>query len=215
LRMRRSNLAAHSMNVVPPPTKAESGSLEQKFFVKVNDGYAVEQDGAISILLVTTDGALMWHRSVLTPGLVYGPFTATSTSTYFVTMRCRGKNQSQTCTNFRLARSPLNESRWILISMPNSTSDLDGLVGPVSAYASNVWNSEQLPKRALLAVSDDSGTTFTAIATPKLASVSGCYITPTSAVNLRAQCPTGMMVSFLYSISGGRSWKLIDVGQFS
>ena len=213
---RTTDYAAHFVTVSIPPVSevpgSLTGSLSRLLFANVNDGYAIEPTGSSTTLFVTTDGATTWRRAALASGLVFGGFAMSATSLYAVTMRCNGL--AQTCTDFRLARSSLKASHWAFSPMPNSTRHLDGLVGPVGAYGSSVWVSELLPSGALLAVSHDSGRTFTTIATPALGSVSGCYITPTSTVNLWAECPTGMRVSFFYSGDGGRSWKRINVSQY-
>jgi hypothetical protein len=85
----------------------------------------------------------------------------------------------------------------------------------VGAYGPNVWVSEQSRMAALLFTSHDQGRTFTHSSARGLVSINGCDLSATSSSTLWAQCPTGMMVSFLHSRDGGAHWTAVAGREFA
>jgi len=218
LELRRSNAALTSYVTVTLPPVApikglETGSIGTLMFASVNNGYIVEDVGLTTKLYVTNDGARSWHLEIVGPGDIVNRLTSTSTTLYAVTMKCDVSHV--TCTDFRLARSSLTAQKWTSTPLPHGSSHLDGSVGVAAALGDEVWISELLAKGSILIVSHDRGRTFSTIATPPPASVSGCFLTPESTTVLWAECPTGMDVSFFYSNTSGKSWTPISADQFS
>jgi len=192
---------------LPPISSAKGsslGNLSQLIFANSMDGYASLDEANSFAWYATTDGAQSWHRVSVAPGESLLQLAPTHHELYAVIAQCTKK---YTCTDYRIARSPLTANKWIIESLPNPLSKGDFALG---VYDSNVWANLQGPRVPLLFTSDDEGRTFIQLSASPLASVSGCNLTPTSSTSLWAECPTGMLVSFFHSSDAGVHWSSIS-----
>jgi hypothetical protein len=184
------------------------GNLSQVIFATTEDGYIL-LGGPVATLKVTLDGAKTWHSDSIAPGASILDFTTTHSELYAVIAHCL-KNGS--CTNYRMARSPLAANKWSFTTLAKSPS---GMGVGMGAYGSNVWLTQQTHTTVVVFTSHNQGRTFTRSSAPKLGSVYACSITAMSLTALWAKCPTGMQVSFFYSGDSGVNWNILSVKQFS
>lgn len=80
----------------------------------------------------------------------------------------------------------------------------------LSAFGTDVWVTVMARNGPPLFTSHNEGKTFTHSAAPKLSVVTVCGLTPESPNTLWAECPTGMMESFLYSGDSGTQWTTVN-----
>ncbi len=202
-----------AMPPVSPIAHVATGSLQRMIFANALDGYALVGVPVATSLYATTNGATSWHRVKIPSGeSVYG-FTATDNTLYAVFAHCARVNQP--CRDSRLLHSTLSATDWTGPSIPMGRFYDGGFVGAIGAAGGNVWLSEQPSGPPLLLLSHNGGRTFSKIFPTRLGSVSGCDLTAVSSRRLWAECPTGMMVAFLYSSDAGRRWANIPQKLFS
>jgi hypothetical protein len=207
---------AFKLRTLPPVEKsrgAPAGNLDELVFANAEDGYAVT-GAKREALYATFNGARSWHKEKdpTTQGL--SDLTASSSEVYAVTSHCsKQKNGNTGCTDYRLLRSPLTSMTWSSSPIPNGRKYPWGYLGNVAAYGKDVWLTEGA-LWSLVATSHNEGATFTTSSSRPLISVTGCYLTSTSSMDLWAQCPTGMQVSFAYSSDGGAHWLTVPTNQF-
>ena len=212
---RTSNEGATFTAVTPPPvaggTQVQYVNRYELVFANRNDGFAEVGLVSPSTFYVTFNGAKSWQKEKMPFGNRIEGFATTSKSVYAVTVKFEKKlNEGDGGnTDYRLARSSLTSLHWLSTPIPNSNFTW-GFLGPIAAFGSNIWISEQR-KNDLLVKSHDSGVTLTTLSLPfsALGSTAGCALTATSLVTLWAECPTGMQVSFSYSDDGGAQWTVI------
>ena len=219
LRLYRTTVAAATFTLVDlPPIGASqgtlSGTLLSMHFANVSDGYAIVGVKDPTALYVTLNGARTWHRVTLGKDVTTLGLTTTANSIVAITGVCSRSGLS--CHNYRIARSSLKAQRWTSSTMPIGRSGklVWGFPYVPGAFGDDVWISEQPPGPAVIFVSRDGGTSFKRVVTPKLVSVNACALIPETAVNLWAECPTGMQVSFFFSTDAGTTWSSIPQEQF-
>jgi hypothetical protein len=182
-------------------------------FANAKDGYAVTGANR-GTLYATFNGARSWHKEKDPTTGSLSDLTASSTELYAVTSHCaKQKNGNVGCTDYRLLRSPLTALTWSSSPIPNGRKYPWGFLGNVAAHGKSVWLTEGA-KWSLIATSRNEGVTFTTSSSRPLISVAGCSLTSTSSLDLWAQCPTGMQVSFAYSSDGGARWSTVPTKQF-
>jgi hypothetical protein len=205
---RTSDNGAHFTSLHLPPISSESGStlgnLSQLIFANSTDGYVSLNVANTMVWYATADGAQSWHRvSVATDSTIL-QLTPTHRELYATVAHCVKK---YTCTDYRIARSPLTANEWTINALPAPLAK-GGF--SLAAYDGNVWANLQGPRVPRLFISHDGGRSFTQSSVTPLASVSACNLTPTSSTGLWAECPTGMLVSFFYSVDAGVHWSSIS-----
>jgi hypothetical protein len=186
-----------------------TGNLQELVFANARAGYALLRTGTQSDLYVTLNGANSWHREVIASNATILHLVATPSEIYAIIAQC---SKANVCRHYRLARSALTASTWMTSILPAPSPDSGIGVG---AYGPNVWVSEQSRMAALLFTSHDQGRTFTHSSARGLVSINGCDLSATSSSTLWAQCPTGMMVSFLHSRDGGAHWTAVAGREFA
>ncbi len=186
-----------------------TGTLDQLVFANTSDGYALMGAGAPRSLYVTLNGGGSWHRENIASGTEILRFAATTSHVVAVVARC---GSATPCTDFRLATSPLPADHWTLSPLANWPV---GMGVGLGAFGSTIWLTQQTHSTVKLMTSHNLGVTFTERSAPRLGSVYACYMTATSDASLWAECPTGMASSFFYSSTGGLTWNIIPVRQFS
>ncbi len=213
---RTSNDGATFAEVTPPPvaggTQVQYVNSYELVFATPDIGFAEVGLTSPSTFYETLNGAKTWRKVKVPFGNRIEGFAATSKTVFVVTAKFdKQLNEGDGGdTDYRLARSPLASLHWSSTPIPNSNFTWDFL-GPIAAYGSNVWISEQR-HHDLLVKSHNTGRTLTTsvIPFPTLGSIAGCALTATSLKDLWAQCPTGMQVQFYFSGDGGEHWTLID-----
>jgi hypothetical protein len=208
--------------VTPPPvaggTQVQYVNSYELVFANPEVGFAEVGLVSPSTFYVTFNGAKTWHKEKMPFGNRIAGFATASKNVYAVTVNFEKKlNEGDGGEkDYRLAQSSLTSLHWSSTPIPNSNFTW-GFLGPIAAFGSNVFISEQR-RHDLLVRSHNFGKTLTTLVLPllTLGSVAGCALTATSLVTLWAQCPTGMQVQFYYSDDGGARWTLIDpVSQIS
>lgn len=208
--------------VTPPPvaggTQVQYVNSYELVFANPEVGFAEVGLVSTSTFYVTFNGAKTWHKEKLPFGNRIAGFATTSKNVYAVTVNFEKKlNEGDGGnTDYRLAQSSLTSLHWSSTPIPNSNFTW-GFLGPIAAFGSNIWISEQR-SHDLLVRSHNYGKTLTTLVLrfPTLGSTAGCALTATSLATLWAQCPTGMDLQFYYSDDGGARWTLIDpVSQIS
>jgi hypothetical protein len=219
---RTTDNGATFTTVTPPPvaggTQVRYVNSYELVFANRDVGFAEVGLVSPSTFYVTFNGAKTWHEEKMPFGNRIEGFATTSKYVYAVTVKFEKKLNEGDGGNkdYRLARSPLTSLHWSSTPIPNSNFTW-GFLGPIAAFGSNIWISEQR-SHELLVRSQNYGKTLTTLVLPypALTSVAGCALTATSLVTLWAQCPTGMQIQFYYSDDGGARWTLIDpVSQIS
>jgi len=210
---RTSDNGAHFTTLHLPPISPARGSslgnLSELFFANSMDGYALFNATNTFVWYVTTDGAHSWHRESVASGETILQLVPAHRELYAVTARCTKK---YTCTDYRIARTPLTATRWTFTALPAPLAK-GGFA--LDAYDTHVWANLQNSRVARLFTSYNEGRTFTQSSAPLLASVSACSLTPMSPTSLWAECPTGMLVSFFHSGDAGVHWTSISRYEFS
>ncbi len=219
LRLYRTTVSAETFTSVDlPPIGASqgtlSGTLLSMHFANVNDGYAIVGVTDPTALYATLNGARTWHRVTMGKDVTTLGLTTTEKSIIAITGVCSRSGLS--CHDYRIARSSLKAQRWTSSTMPIGRSGklVWGFPYVPAAFGNDVWISEQPPGPAVIFISRDGGTSFKRIVTPTLGSVNSCGLIPESAVNLWAECPTGMQMSFFFSKDAGTTWSSIPQEQF-
>jgi photosystem II stability/assembly factor-like uncharacterized protein len=194
---------------LPPisDVKGNLGNLGEIIFANSIDGYASIVVGNSLVWYTTTDGARSWHREYVAAGESILQLAPTHNELYTVIAKCVKKN---TCTDFRIAHSALTDNKWTIEALPKSLYKGNFAL---DVYNTNVWLNLQGSQSPLLFTSTDQGRTFSESSTSPLASVSACNLTPMSPNAVWAECPTGMLVSFLYSSDAGAHW--ISVSKYT
>jgi hypothetical protein len=190
------------------------GSLDRLVFANLKDGFAVVGESTLK-LYATTNGARSWHE-VTPPRTSWYGLVVTANAILVTTDKCTQHGDS--CGDFHEWRSSLKGVHWSELPQLWQTGSgaKDNYYGPsVAAFANVVWEQELSYMATYLWISHDGGEHFTRIPAPKLGSVAGCQFTPMSALELWAQCPTGMEVSFFHSSDGGVQWTHVPQSQFS
>lgn len=220
LRLLRTSVNAKSFAFASlPPVRSQRGSLagtiDSVQFASVRDGYAIVGATGPTSLFVTLNGARTWHKVVVQKGARTLGLTTTTNAIYAITGVCSSAGTS--CRDYRISRSPLSAHQWTSWRMPIGHSAKTGVWGfpyVPAAYGNEVWISEQPPGSAIIFYSRDGGRSFQKLLTPKLGSVNACGLIPESAVDLWAECPTGMQVSFFFSKDAGTSWTQVPQQPF-
>jgi hypothetical protein len=201
---------AHFTKLTTPPVKDVedygTGSLDSLLFANPSDGFAIESppNGGPATLYETRNGGRSWHGVEIAPGFaVYGAWAA-SGRFYFVLAKCKNSAANTTCS-YELAASRAADLSWSLLAVPRAAK-LEGQGVGVAAYGSDVWLSEQAPF-GVVAISNDDARTFSVRSEQNLSGPGPCHLYALSMSNLWAECPTGMLVSFLHSSDGGRSFQ--------
>jgi len=219
---RTTNNGANFTAVTPPPaaggTQVQYVNRYELVFANRRVGFAEVGLVSPSTLYVTFNGAKTWQKVKIPFGNRIEGFAVTAKNVYAVTAKFEKKlNEGDGGdTDYQLAESSLTSLHWSSTPIPNSNFTW-GFLGPIAAFGSNVWISEQR-HHELLVKSHNFGRALTTsvLPYPALGSIAGCALTATSLVTLWAQCPTGMQVQFYYSDDGGARWSLIDpVSQIS
>ena len=223
LRLARTTDNGATFTVVTPPPVAGGTQVQyvnsyELVFANPKVGFAEVGLVSPSTFYVTFNGARTWQREKMPFGNRIEGFATTAKNVYAVTAKFEKKlNEGDGGDkDYRLARSSLRSLHWSSTSIPHSNFTW-GFLGPLAAFGSHVWISEQR-RHELLVRSHDFGKTLSTLVLPypALGSVAGCALTATSTSTLWAQCPTGMQVQFYYSHDGGVRWTLIDpVSQIS
>ena len=207
---------AFKLRTLPPVEKvhgAPAGNLDELAFANAEDGYAVTGANRRT-LYATFNGARSWHKEKDPAPQGLSDLTTSSGELYAVTSHCaKQKDGNVGCTDYRLLRSPLTSLTWSSSPIPNGRKYPYGFLGNVAAHGKDVWFTEGA-QWSLIATSHNRGVTFTTSSSRPLISVAGCFLTATSSLDLWAQCPTGMQVSFAYSSDGGVHWLTVPTTQF-
>jgi hypothetical protein len=204
---RTSDNGANFETLQLPPismVKGNLGNLGELIFTNSMDGFASLNVANSFVWYATTDGAQSWHRVSVAPGESIQQLVPTHHELYAVIAKCVKK---YTCTDFRIAHSPLTGNKWTTEAIPKPLFKGDFTL---DVYNRDVWVNLQGPQIPLLFTSRDEGRTFSEYSASPLASVSACNLTPMSPTTLWAECPTGMLVSFFYSNDGGVHWTSIS-----
>jgi hypothetical protein len=213
--------ASHFTQVSAPPVQGENGGIANTTLVRLvfaneDIGYAeVGRDYPIK-LYETLNGARTWRQVALPSKTDLLNIAVTSDFVYATTARCR--NSEGNCIDYRVWRSSLALHHWSELPTlwRTGTGPTETYYGPiVSALGHTVWEQETGNKNVYLWTSHNEGRTFSRVTTAALASVAGCYLTPTSTLDMWAECPTGLEVSFFDSHDGGAQWNSISRYTFS
>lgn len=222
LRIYRTTIdASHFVKVSAPPVEGEKGGIAETTLVRLvfanaDDGYAEVGSENPLHLYATANGARSWRQVTLPPNTDLLSMDVSSNALYATTARCSLSGNQ--CNKYRVWRTSLSAKKWTLLPRlwVTGTGPKDNYYGPlVSVKGNTVWEVENGYKSVHLWTSHDAGRTFSRISTPALASVAGCYLTPMTNLDIWAECPTGMEVSFLYSHDGGARWGAISRDVFS
>lgn len=208
-----------------PPLSAyqnnPTGTLRNIVFANDDIGYALEGRVWITRLYATYDGGHAWRRVSLPQGVDIMSVAATTKKLYVVTMHCtKQANGNWGCRNYDLIRSSLASHQWASTPIHVGRYPLDATVGPVSAFANRLWMTRMaFPKSSheaaeTLLLSSDGGKILNTSPEDALGYVNGCELTAMSEVDLWAQCPTGMQVSFWFSSDAGTTWNPVAAKQF-
>jgi hypothetical protein len=210
---------------LPPISKYQNnptGTLDD-LLVFANDevGFALEGRVWRTRLYATYDGGHSWRRVSLPRGVDIMSVAATSTRLYVVTMDCtKEANGNWGCRNYNLIRTSLRPHGWSSTPIPVGRHPQDATVGPVSAFANRLWMTRMaFPKSTreaaeTLLLSSDGGRVLNTSPETALGYVNGCGLTAMSEVDLWAECPTGMQVSFWFSGDAGTTWNSVPANQF-
>lgn len=206
LQRTNNNGATFTSLHLPPISNVEGnlGNLGEMIFANSIDGYASIDVGKSFVWYATTDGAKTWHREIVPLGDSIMQLVPTRSELYAVIAKCVKK---YTCTDFRIAHSPLTYNKWTIEAIPKPLSKGNFAL---DVYSADVWMNLQGSQSPLLFTSSNQGRTFTESSTSPLASVSACNLTPMSPTTVWAECPTGMLVSFFYSSDAGVHWNSVS-----
>jgi len=207
------SFARRSVPLIRATNGDPASSLDQLVFANERDGYLAVGPSAFA-LYATTNGARSWHEVAL-PRKNWHDLVVTPDVLYITTDRCR--DHFVICGDYRVWRSSTDGKRWSALPAlwRTGTAKNESYYGPsVAAYGNEVWELESAYMATYLWRSSNDGRTFTRYVTPRLGSVAGCTVTPLSAFDLWADCPTGMQVSFVHSSDGGATWSSISQHQF-
>jgi hypothetical protein len=210
LRLVRTNISGDDDTEVtlPPVTSLKDGlgnsTLQDITFANASDGYAVV--GATrSELYVTHNGATSWQKVSGLSGLDFERLEVSANAVYVTLAKC--KSFDDDCVDVTVARSRLWPIHWVTFRLPTIPNNgLNGGIPLVSVDASSVWLSQWQNNAEVIWRTINNGKTYQRFVEPKLVSINGCSLVPTSSLDLWAECPTGMLVSFFYSNDGGATW---------
>ena len=189
-----------------------TGSLMGLVFATPLIGYALEGSAQPQVLYATFNGAKTWQKVKIPSGDIIVGLTATGDHLYALFENCKKSNNG--CVSFRVEHSTLSAQKWSGVNIPSSALNAGYSAGAIGAFGENVFISEQTNGAALLFVSHNGGVSFTKSTPSKLMSMQGCALTAVSTKELWAECPTGMLVSFLFSNDSGRTWSSLVHHQF-
>lgn len=184
-----------SFQTVNAPSLPTSGTTPELRFADRRDGFAfIRWSG---LFYATHDGGASWRR--LTLGRILG-FASGAGNVYVVTSR-------------QLERSPVSVNSWRAQSLPFAA---DGSALDLEAHQASLWllgtRRSGFPFRDALARSQDAGQTFRTGAGPCTPGLGG-ELAPTSASDVWAVCPTGMLAGAWRSTNGGISFARLRTPQ--
>jgi hypothetical protein len=186
-----------------------NGSLNQLVFANAEDGYATENFwGKRSTLYATFDGGKSWHREHIKGAQFLQALTTSPTDFYVITEHCDPRHI--TCTDLRIARTPLRSSAWTSTPVPENVvrGGTPSVGVQIAAYGTKFWILEQSknpPQR--LATSTNGGRSFSISPEAELTGAATCQLTATSMTSLWANCAQGSQDSQVsYSADGGYHW---------
>ncbi len=167
-------------------------------FANVDDGYALATvcQGAYSSY--TTDGGLSWHLFRPGPSGTLVSVVASGDVFYGLLGSC---TTLENC-RYRLGRSAVTSPGWSSVPIPAATGLVQGNIA-LAAGGSEVWLTFGPHFKPLLVKSHDGRPPFSEQPAPQLLGVVACSLDPESSDVVWAECPTGMMVSWLRSTDGG------------
>jgi photosystem II stability/assembly factor-like uncharacterized protein len=188
----------------PPITASFSGEQPTLRFADRLDGYAFLTNGPSTVFFTTHDGANTWHAALLGDILA---FATGAGQALVVSARCGNSG----CSDYALERSPVGHDAWSATQLPFAPT---GSLLDLEAHGANLWlmgtpASANGPNDGVLARSSDSGGHFTVRRSPCLPGLGG-RLSPTSATEIWALCPTGMEAGTLRSTDGGATFSAIE-----
>ena len=204
---------------VPPSFAGSTGSVNTLVFANSSDGYAIEgstQSDPSTIgtpVFVTVDGGDSWSRIGFGADVTVFKMVSSGNEFYAVLVHCTASNAGtvSTCVDYRLGRSCAGATSWSSVPIPGTSSLEDTAVG-LGADGSSVWLTylqETVDAVPQLLESNDGVPPFTTMSEPRLVGVTSCAITVTAGSVIWADCPTGMMQSYLRSPDAGRHFQAL------
>jgi len=213
LQLWEGRAGSFSQRQAPPsnaPREAGSaGSVERLVFANTSDGYALEppeSPGSAYRYYFTLDGGAKWQLASFGPHATAFAFAASAKDFYAVLADCTGTPEH--CSGYRLARSPVASQAWTSVNIPG-TASLDGSQVAMTVSGNTIWltytpHSGGSPQ---LVESNGGQAPFRSLAEPSLVGVTACRITAMPGGAIWAACPTGMLVSYLYTPDGGQHFR--------
>lgn len=192
----------------PPLTPGASGQPTLRFADSL-DGYAFVEHGPSSAFYSTHDGGSSWHAQALGDVLA---LAIGAGQVAVVTAQCGGSG----CSAFALQRSHVASDSWSSGPLPFAP---DGPAIDLEAHGQDLWlmgtpASANAPNSGVLARSTDAGATFVVGRSPCQPGLGG-RLSPTSATNLWAVCPTGTEASAARSVDGGSTFATLSTPPMS
>ena len=190
-----------------------TGTISSVDFATVDDGIVLEYSRAgLPTLYATTDGGRSWRARPLVDATTSGSardFVVAPSGVTYITARCATNDW---CRDFTLESSTWSSASWRAMDLPATPTQ----AGVVQAqFGTALWVYELHHSGVTLYYSPTGRAPFTHWSANRLGSVEACVLTPTSLTHLWAECPTGMMVSFLTSNDGGRTWRAVSQYEFA
>jgi hypothetical protein len=204
--------------MVAPPSATPSfvgsdGSVESLVFANSSDGYAVEGPAPSAgpligaPVFVTVDGGESWSPIGFGADVSVFKMVTSGNVFYAVLVHCTRSSAVTvpTCEDYRLGRSVVGTTSWSSVPIPG-TSSLDDTAVGLGAAGASVWLTYmQGTDDAVPQLLESSGGVppFTTVSEPPLAGVTACAITVSPGNVIWADCPTGMMQTYLRSPDAG------------
>lgn len=204
--------AARTLPPYDPYHCQPTGTIGSIAFATVDDGIVLEYSPAdLPRLYSTTDGGRSWRARPLVDAATSGSardFSVTPRGISYLTTRC---STDYWCRDFTLESSSWSSTSWLATPLP--VPETQGGVAH-ARFGDALWVYDLHFQGVTLYHSPTGRAPFTHWSASQLGSVAACSLTPTSPTHLWAECPTGMMVSFLVSGDGGRTWRAVSKYQF-
>jgi hypothetical protein len=210
--------------MVAPPSATPSfagsdGSVESLVFANSSDGYAVEgptpSAGPLigAPVFVTVDGGTSWSPIGFGADVSVFKMVTSGNVFYAVLVHCTPSSAVtvSTCEDYRLGRSVVGTTSWSSVPIPG-TSSLDDTAVGLGAAGGSVWltylqqTDGAVPQ---LLESRDGVPPFTTVSEPPLVGVTACALTVSPGNVIWADCPTGMMQTYLRSPDAGRHFSAL------
>lgn len=201
-----------------------AGPIQFLVFANRVDGYAIENATSAvggppgGPILATDNGGRSWHRFSFGPHLYVSDMAASESTFYVVLFRCTERlkgGRTTDCGDFRLARSAAGSKKWSSVPIPGNPL-LSGFPVRLGVEGLAVWLSFQSLSNGTsyphLLESTGGAAPFADTPTPHLGGVTACGVTPMAGGAMWAECPTGLLISYLHREIGQHFRPVLTVG---